>query len=260
MPKLIGFIGKGGTGKSTLTGLFLKYILEKNISPVLVIDSDPNSCLAELLGLKVDSTIGSIRRELMDKRNQANDASISKYEYCEYALSNSIIESRGFDLVVMGRPDGPGCYCMINNVVQMMIEKLKRNYRLVIVDCEAGLEHISRKTLGSIDVAFIVSDLSRKGILTAGRQTELIRELDLKTERNYLVVNNIIEDERVKDFESIINEVCNDDLGYAGIIHNDFNIADFERRGESILGLPCGSVSYADLAAMMKKIGPDFSN
>ena len=107
MPKLIGFIGKGGTGKSTLTALFLKYILERGISPALVIDSDPNSCLSELLGLNVDSTIGSIRRELLEKKNQLTDSSISKYDYCEYALSNSIIEAKGFDLVVMGRPDGP---------------------------------------------------------------------------------------------------------------------------------------------------------
>ena len=229
MPKLVGFIGKGGTGKSTLASLFLKYILGNSIFPVLVIDSDPNSCLSELLSLNVDSTIGSIRRELLEKKKQLTDSSISKYDYCEYALSNSIIETKGFDLVVMGRPDGPGCYCMVNNVVQIMIEKLKKNYKLIIVDAEAGLEHISRKTLGNIDISFIISDLSRKGILTAKRQVDLFKELEIKTESNFLIINNVIDEEKVKDFTDIINETCNENLKYAGFIHNDNEILEFRK-------------------------------
>ncbi|MFC1752272.1 AAA family ATPase, partial [Thermoproteota archaeon] len=166
MSNLIGFIGKGGTGKSTLTALFLKYVLHSETKPVLVIDADANSSLAELLSLEADTTIGNIREEVLKKKNAPDLSSISKQEYAEYALHNSIIESIGYDLVVMGRPPGQGCYCFVNSIVKMMLEKLKKNYKLIVVDCEAGLEHLSRKTLGDMKQVFIVSDPSRKGVVT----------------------------------------------------------------------------------------------
>ncbi len=253
MPKLIGFIGKGGTGKSTLTALFLKYVLEKNIKPILVIDADPNSCLPELLNLKADKTIGSIRQELLNKNNEIS-ASFSKYDYCEYALNNAIIESKGFDLVAMGRTDGPGCYCYINNIIKTMIEKLKRNYKLIIVDCEAGLEHLSRRTLGDINISFIIADLSRKGILTGVKQVELMKELEIKTEENYLLINNVIEDKSIDNFENLIQQTKNEKLKYLGVIHHDENILKYELNQNSLLDLPDDSKSYHDLKNIITKI------
>ena len=253
MPKLIGFIGKGGTGKSTLTALFLKYVLEKNIKPILVIDADPNTCLPELLNLEADKTIGSIRQELLNKNNEIA-TSFSKYDYCEYALNNAIMESRGFDLVVMGRTDGPGCYCYINNIIKTMIEKLKRNYQLIIVDCEAGLEHLSRKTLGEISVAFIISDLSRKGIKTGTKQVDLMKELEIQTEENYFLINNIIEDKSLDNFENLIQQAENEKLKYLGVIHHDENILKYELNQNSILKLPDNSKAFLDLKKILNEI------
>lgn len=252
MSKLIGFIGKGGTGKSTLTILFLKYVLQKNIKPILVIDADPNCCLGELLNLHVENTIGNIRQKLLNKNDY--DASISKYDYCEYALNNAIAESKGFDLIVMGRSEGPGCYCYVNNIVKIMIEKLKKNYKLIIVDCEAGLEHLSRRTLGDINVSFIIADLSRKGILTGVKQIELMKELEIQTDKNYLLINDVIDENQVKDFEKLINEINNDELNYLGIIHHDKNILKYELNQNSLLELPDNSKAYNDLRNIIDKI------
>ncbi len=253
MTKLIGFIGKGGTGKSTLTALFLKYVLEKNIKPILIIDADPNSCLPELLNLKADNTIGSIRQELLNKNDEIG-ASFSKYDYCEYALNNAIIESRGFDLVAMGRSDGPGCYCYINNIIKTMIEKLKRNYKLIIVDCEAGLEHLSRKTLGEISIAFIVSDLSRKGILTGAKQIELMKELEIQTAANYLLINNVIDDKSLENFENLIQQTEDEKLKYLGVIHHDENVLEYELNQNSLLDLPGNSKAFLDLKNIINEI------
>ena len=135
-----------------------------------------------------------------------------------------------------------------------MIEKLKKNYKLIIVDCEAGLEHISRKTLGNIDIAFIISDLSRKGILTAKRQVDLFKELDLKTESNFLIINNIIDESKIKDFNDLIKENCKENLIYAGFIHNDEKILEFERIGKSALTLENNTVAFKDLSNIVDNI------
>jgi CO dehydrogenase maturation factor len=254
MTKLYGFIGKGGTGKSTLAALFLKYFLDMKLSPILVIDSDPNENLGELLELNVDSTIGSIRQELMKRKNNNSGDSVSKYDYCEYALNNSIIESKGFDLLVMGRPDGPGCYCMINNVITAMIEKLRAKYKMVIVDCEAGLEHISRKTLGDIDTAFIVSDFSRKGILTGVRQSGMMRELGIKSEKKYLIINNVSERESLEDLKILLGIIGEREPEFAGIVRRDENISEYERNSRSLLGIPEDSVSYIDMKSLLLKL------
>ena len=190
----------------------------------------------------------------MLNKNDEISASFSKYDYCEYALNNAIIESRGFDLVVMGRTDGPGCYCYINNIIKTMIEKLKRNYRLIIVDCEAGLEHLSRKTLGEISVAFIVSDLSRKGIKTGTKQVELMKELEIQTAENYLLINNMIEDKSLDIFENLIQQTEDENLKYSGVIHHDENILKYELNQESLLQFPDNSKAFLDLTNILAKI------
>ncbi len=254
MSKLIGFIGKGGTGKSTISALVLKHALNSGVKPILVIDSDPNSCLGELLALRVESTIGNIKQDLIKMKNDASGTSISKYDYCEYALNNSVIESNGFDMVVMGKPAGSGCYCMINNVVQIMIEKLKKNYRAVIVDCEAGLEHLSRKTLGNIDTAFIISDLSRKGVATGIKQACMMKELDIKTGKNYLIINNVMEKPAEGSYEGLTGGLNNTDLEFAGFVRNDKNIAEFEMAGKSLLNLPGKCIALNDIETILEKV------
>jgi len=242
-------MGKGGTGKTTITALFLKYVLASGIKPVLVIDADPNSCLGELLDINTDLTIGSIKEELLNLK----DTTISKHDHCEYALNNALIENPGFDLITMGRSEGPGCYCYVNNIIKTMIAKLEKNYKLIIVDCEAGLEHLSRQTLGNIDTGFIVSDLSRKGILTGIRQVDLMQELDIKTRNNYLLINNISDIRRLDSFQDLINSIDDNKLQYAGAVSNDKNVLEFELNQMSLLELPDNSESYLDLKNIFDK-------
>jgi CO dehydrogenase maturation factor len=250
-PRLVALLGKGGTGKTTLTSLFLKCVLEKNGAPVLAIDADPNSCLPDLLGVRAEKTVGSIKRDLLDRREQLAAASVSKAEYCEFALENAIVESIGFDLVVMGRPDGDGCYCFVNSVVQTMIGRLKKNYGLVIADCEAGLEHLSRRTLGEIDVAFIVSDLSRKGVATAVRQVALMAEVRMVARQVFLLINGLNSDRLPTNMVAIIEQAG---LPLAGTVRHDALVEEFERSGRSLLELPPTAVSYADVRKIVDRL------
>ncbi len=276
-PPLIAFVGKGGTGKTTLAALFLKRALSLGCKPTLAIDADPNSCLPDLLGLNVSMTVGSLKREVLDKKEELARSSLSKTEYCEYALENAVAESTGFDLVVMGRPDGEGCYCFVNGVVRALIQRMKRNYRLVIADCEAGLEHLSRKTLGDVDTVFIISDLSRKGVQTAIRQVELMREVTIRTNRTFLIFNNlpggVLQEaaaelrEPVAPFAESASQglaappqpallelsdmATRAGLTLAGTVRHDTLITEYERAGRSLLELPGDAVSYLDLARIV---------
>ncbi len=252
-PPLIAFVGKGGTGKTTLAALFLKRMLSLGNKPVLAIDADPNSCLPDLLGLEVSLTVGSLKRDVLDKKEELARSSLSKTEYCEYALLNAVVESTGFDMVVMGRPDGEGCYCFVNGVVRALIQRMKKNYRFIIADCEAGLEHLSRKTLGNVDTVFIVSDLSRKGVQTAVRQVELMREVAIRTNKTRLILNNVpdgalqeaAEEPAVQELSDMATRAG---LALAGMVRHDALVTECERAGRSLLTLPEDAVSYLDLA------------
>jgi CO dehydrogenase maturation factor len=247
-PPLVAFLGKGGTGKTTLAALFLRHALAAGPRPILVVDADPNPCLADLIALPVPTTVGSIKRLLLDKKDELSRASISKTEYCGYALENAVVECTGFDMVVMGRPDGEGCYCFVNGIVHALIQRMKRSYRLVIADCEAGLEHLSRKTLGELDTAVIVSDPSRKGVETAIRQVALMKEVSLTPRRTLLVFNNTESRELPRELAGTVREAG---VSVAGAVRHDPLVMEYERAGRSLMELPEDSVSLGDVRAMM---------
>ncbi|MFN3504800.1 MAG: AAA family ATPase [Caldimicrobium sp.] len=204
MPIRFSFAGKGGTGKSTLSALLVNFLLDKGMKPILAVDADPNANLNELLGEEVHITLGEIKEEL---RKSVPD-SMARYDYVEMRLHQAIIEGRGYDLIVMGQPEGPGCYCAAHSFLSQAIEKLMQSYNYLVIDNEAGMEHLSRLNLLEMEHLIIVSDASHRGIMTVGRIAELIRSLNIKVAHSWMIVNRCPENlpEELKNYAKEIAE------------------------------------------------------
>lgn len=188
MSCVIAMAGKGGTGKTTIAGLIIRIIREKKLGSILAIDADPNSNLGELLGIEVKESIGSILDDIASHPEKV-PASMGKDAFIEYRVQSAIEESVGFDLLAMGRPEGPGCYCYVNNALRNVMSKLINDYDFVIIDNEAGLEHLSRRTTRSADSLVVVSDASLAGLKAARRIIGLTRELKIKIKQGFLIIN-----------------------------------------------------------------------
>jgi len=170
----IALAGKGGTGKTTLSALMCRSLQACNVKPILAVDADPNSCLADKIGLTVERTIGSVREELRAKPD-AKPAGISKNEWIERQINESLVEATGMDLLAMGRQEGPDCYCFINNLLREYLGRISRDYKAVIIDNEAGMEHLSRRTDGRVDVMLVVCQPTVIGARTASRIVDLVK-------------------------------------------------------------------------------------
>ena len=192
MAHVIAVAGKGGVGKTTLCGLLIQYLCESGKGPVLAVDADANSNLNEVLGVEVEATLGDIREEIARAEMASKNpipAGMSKADYAEFKFAGALTEEDDFDLLVMGRTQGKGCYCFVNGLLQNQLAKLYPNYPFMVVDNEAGMEHISRGILPGMDTAILVSDCSRRGVQAAARIAELIKECDMKPKQVGLIVN-----------------------------------------------------------------------
>ena len=180
MAYVIALAGKGGTGKTSVAGLTVRYLMEKKKKPVLAVDADSNSCLHEALGVEVHATIGHLREESLRtiRSGAERPGGMSMEQLFDYQVQQSVIEAKGFDLMVMGRPEGPGCYCAANNIIRKYTDKLSETYSYVVIDNEAGMEHLSRRTTHKVDLLLIVSDPTVRGIKTAQRIAGLVKELE----------------------------------------------------------------------------------
>lgn len=219
----IAIAGKGGTGKTTLSSMVVGYLLRTGKTPVFAVDADANVNLNEQLGVEVDSTIGGMREELRNKIG-ANEvpAGMSKDVYMEYLLQDTLVESEGFDLLVMGRPEGPGCYCAANNMLRRYIEILAKNYPYIVIDNEAGMEHLSRRTTAKIDLLLLVSEPSPTGVMTAARIRDLAKEMDVSVGKAGLIINRV--NGRVPD--SLLEEARNHGLDVFGTVPVDNTVVD----------------------------------
>ena len=189
MPKIIALAGKGGVGKTTISALLIKYLTERNMTPILAVDADANANLNELLGLELGTTIGQIRKELKGDM----PPNMTRDQYMEMKVHQALVEAAGFDLMAMGQPDGPGCYCAANQHLAMTMDHLADNYKYIVVDNEAGMEHLSRMNLRDIDYLIVVSDPSARGIMTAKRIAELTGPLGVTIKKKCLIVNRVPE-------------------------------------------------------------------
>jgi len=184
----IGVAGKGGTGKTTVSGLIIKFLLKNNKKPILAIDADPNSNLADVLGIPQPKSLVEIITEIEKIKNNL-PYGIEKPKYIEMKIQEAIKEEDGFDLLVMGRTEGPGCYCYANNLLREWMEKIEKNYKFIVMDNEAGMEHVSRRTSGNLDILFIVSLYDKISIRTAENIYKMINSLELNIKKIYLVLN-----------------------------------------------------------------------
>ncbi len=233
MTKVIALAGKGGTGKTTTSALLIKYLTARGMTPVLAVDADANANLNELLDLDVHTTLGQIRKELKGDM----PSGMSRDQYMEMKIHQALIEESGFDLMVMGQPDGPGCYCAANQYLAMTMDKLAENYKYIIVDNEAGMEHLSRMNLRSIDYLLIVSDPSARGIMTARRIADITGPLQLEVKQQYLLVNRAPDPIPPALQEKIDEAVAETGLALAGIISSSDDLIHQELSGGSYLEL-----------------------
>lgn len=192
MAHTIALAGKGGVGKTTITGMLIKYLAEKKHEVILAVDADANSNLNEVLGVEVEETLGDIREQLERSESQKDSPippSMSKADWTELQFSRALCEGDDFDLLVMGRTQGKGCYCFVNGLLTTQIQRYANNYKYIVVDNEAGLEHMSRGLLPKVDTLILVSDSSRRGVQAAGRIYELAQSLNLGAKEIKLIIN-----------------------------------------------------------------------
>ena len=187
---VIAVNGKGGTGKSSICALLVAHIIEKSLGSILAIDADPNSCLAESLGVKDPETIVGTCDEI-SKNLSKIPAGVTKDRFIEMRVQEALNEANGFDLLVMGHPEGPGCYCYVNNLLRGIIGNITKGYDFVIIDNAAGMEHISRRTTAELNKLLVISDYSIPGVRSARRIYELAKELKIKIGGAYLVINKV---------------------------------------------------------------------
>ncbi len=236
MAFVIALSGKGGTGKTTIAGLTIRYIIERKKKPVLAVDADSNNCLNEVLGIDVHATIGSLREESLQIIRSGTDrpGGMSMEQLFDYQVQQSIIESKGVDLMVMGRPEGPGCYCAANNIIRKYTDKLSETYQYIVIDNEAGMEHLSRRTTHKVDVLLIISDPAMRGIQTAKRINGLVDELNLEVAKRVLIINRITGSEG-EDLKSLAEKLG---LNVAGLVPHDEALLQLDMKGEPIFNLP----------------------
>jgi CO dehydrogenase maturation factor len=219
----IALAGKGGTGKTTMAGLLVKYLVEKGKTPVLAVDADANANFNEVLGLEVEETLGGAREEM--KKGFSNG--MTKDLFIEMKTQQAVVESTGFDLIVMGRPEGSGCYCAANSLLTQFLDKLIDNYAYSVIDNEAGMEHISRLTTNDIEVLLVVSDPTRRGIQAAARIVELTEQLSLNIARKLLILNQAKEGQN----QVILNAVKDYNLDLVGMVPEDLEVQEFDLNG-----------------------------
>lgn len=246
MSNLIAMAGKGGTGKTTIAGFLIRYLIYNKIEPILAVDADPNANLNEVLGVEVKLTLGEAREGLK------NDvpAGMTRDLYMEYKVQEALAEEKKFDLIVMGRPEGSGCYCHANSLLSKYMDRLAGNYRVIVMDNEAGMEHISRLVAKEPEVLLIVSDPTFRGVQAAERIYNLSKELNLGVKKTYLVINRV-----QNNLPESVNEfIKKSELTLAGCIPEDNSISEFDAKRKPTFHLPENAKANLAVTEIFKKI------
>jgi CO dehydrogenase maturation factor len=260
MTTTIALAGKGGVGKTTIAGMVIKYLAQNQTGSILAIDADPASNLNMVLGLDLEWTVGDIREGMLDqvKSSLTNGGAAmgtmpggaSKREYLDYHIRSSLAEGSRFDLIAMGRGEGQGCYCAVNHNLREVIDDLSRHYSYVVIDNEAGMEHLSRRTTRDVQHLLIVSDPTQRGLVTAQRIADMRKELGINIENAYVIVNRL-RGEMPPELKSFVAAM---DVPLLGTVPANDELSEFEYSGRPLVELGNDSVVYQAIAGMMRQI------
>jgi CO dehydrogenase maturation factor len=243
----IALAGKGGTGKTTIAGMLIKYLLSKKKGPILAVDADSNANLNEVLGLELKETLGNAREDM--KKGKVPEG-MTKDIFISMRMEDAIAEADGYDLIAMGQPEGAGCYCAANSLLTRFLEQLTGNYPYMVIDNEAGMEHISRLTTKNVDILLIVSDSSRRGLQAAVRINDLAKHLNIGTKKSYLIINKTKE----APSETVLDIIGKDGLELAGIIPEDNTVYEFDLKGKATVEMPENSAAIMAAYKIFDKI------
>ena len=253
MPHTIAVAGKGGVGKTTTCGMLIDYLCKKNKGPVLVVDADANANLNEVLGVEMETSLGQIREEIAHAELKGTiPKGMSKADYAEFKFNSALIEEDDFDMLVMGRTQGQGCYCYVNGMLKTQVDKYARNYSFVVMDNEAGLEHVARGTLPHVDTMLLISDCSRRGIQAVARIAEMVGELKLNPGNMGLIVNRA--PDGVLD-EGVRAEIEKHSLKLFGVLPHSEAVYRCDCDGEPSSKLPDEDPMKLALKGIMQSIG-----
>ena len=261
MTTTIALAGKGGVGKTTISGMVIKYLAQTQPGAILAIDADPSANLNMVLGLDLEWTVGDIREGILEKVKESLTAGgaamgtleggMNKRDYLDYEIRSSLAEGQQFDLIAMGRSEGAGCYCAVNHNLRDVIDNISKNYRYVVIDNEAGLEHLSRRTTRDVQVLLVVSDPTQRGIVTAERIAAIRNEFDINIENTYLIINRLpgetIPDALQKRIDAL-------DMPLLGTVPTNDDLMEFEFSGRPLVELGDDSPVYQAIAGMLKTI------
>ncbi len=236
-------------GKSTVTALLIRWLNDHGHKSILAVDADSNVNLNDLLGVEAGPALGSIREEMKETISDL-PGGMTKQQFLEYRIHQSLLETPNFDLITMGRPEGPGCYCYANNLLRDILKQLSDNYQYVVIDNEAGMEHLSRRTTQHIDHMLIVSDPTVRGVQTAGRISRLLQELDTRVNKKYLVINRTH-----GELSSAVKErIALEGLELLAVIPDDDEVARIDTEGQAIYNVSAPSSVYQSIDAMLSAL------
>jgi CO dehydrogenase maturation factor len=256
----IALAGKGGVGKTTIAGMIIKHLIQTQPGAILAIDADPSSNLNMVLGLDLEWTVGDIREDMLTQVKQtltaggaamgALQGGISKRDYLDYEIRSSLAEGDRFDLIAMGRSEGPGCYCAVNHNMREVIDSISKHYRYIVIDNEAGMEHLSRRTTRDVQHLFVVTDPTRRGLVAAERIAGFRHEMDINIENTYLILNRLN-----GNIPAPLKEYIEGmDIPLLGVVPADMNLVEYEFSGRPLIELGDESPVFQAVSKMMEQV------
>jgi CO dehydrogenase maturation factor len=260
MTTTIALAGKGGVGKTTIAGMVVKRLVTAQKGAVLAIDADPSSNLNMVLGLDLDWTVGDIREDLLHQVQSSLTAGgaamgtlpggVSKRDYLDYQIRSSLAEGDRFDLIAMGRSEGQGCYCAVNHNLREVIDAISKNYRYVVIDNEAGMEHLSRRTTRDVQHLLIVTDPSQRGLVAAERIAGFRNELDIRIENAYLILNRVIGEVP----PAVMERIEHMDIPLAAVIPASGELTQLDFDGKPLINLDEASPVYQEITKLVDQM------